>query len=286
MTITESARGLAPVEKFVDTPGFRIHYTEAGSGHPVVLLHGGGPGATGANNFAPNISELGQDLRVLAPDMPGWGETATSVGGGRDHVAALIELLDALDIERAALVGNSVGGMTAVSTAIAHPERVSHLITLGAPAPTRLVLTPGGAPSEGMRALVAAYRAPTLENIKNFIRIMCFDQGFATDEFAQTRLAAVAAHPEHIDSWNAVMGTADSKEPPYFQLGDRLSTITAPTMAIQGRDDRVVHFENSLILTSRIFDSRLVMLNRCGHWAQLEHAAEFNRLVSSFVGGA
>jgi 2-hydroxy-6-oxonona-2,4-dienedioate hydrolase len=60
-------------------------------------------------------------------------------------------------------------------------------------------------------------------------------------------------------------------------------SITAPSLLIHGRDDRVVHFEHSLRLVSMIPDSRLVLLNRCGHWAQIEHAAEFNRLVTDFV---
>lgn len=273
----------APADRFAETPRHRIHYVEAGSGHPIVLLHGGGPGASGASNFAPNIGPLAEHFRVLAPDMPGWGESDTSTAGGRDHMGILIELLDALGIERAALVGNSVGGMTAISAAIAHPDRVSHLITMGAPAPARLLLAPGDGPTEGMRALTAAYRDPTEETIRRFVDVMCFDPAFATDELVQSRLAAALAHPEHLDGWNSAR-KGEGAVSPYFQLGDRVATITAPTMVMQGRDDRTVHFENSLFLTARIADSRLVMLNRCGHWAQLEHAAEFNRIVTSFVG--
>lgn len=65
----------------------------------------------------------------------------------------------------------------------------------------------------------------------------------------------------------------------------RLSGITVPTLLIHGRDDRVVPFENSLFLLANIPDSRLVLLNRCGHWAMIEHAEEFNRLVIDFVRG-
>lgn len=271
-------------DRFVETPRHRLHYVEAGAGHPLVLLHGGGPGASGASNFAPNITPLAEHFRVLAPDMPGWGESDTSTAGGRDHMGILIDLLDALEIDRAALVGNSVGGMTAVSTAVAHPDRVSHLITMGAPAPARLLFAPGGGPSEGMKALTAAYRDPTWETVKRFVDVMCFDPAFATDELVESRLAAALAHPEHLDGWNSAREGAGAVSP-YFQLGEQVGAVTAPAMVMQGRDDRTVHFENALFLTARILDSRLVMLNRCGHWAQLEHAAEFNRLVASFVGG-
>ena len=64
-----------------------------------------------------------------------------------------------------------------------------------------------------------------------------------------------------------------------------LLMIAAPALLIHGRDDRVVHFENSLALLAAIPHSRLVLINRCGHWAMIEHAAEFNRLVIDFVGG-
>jgi 2-hydroxy-6-oxonona-2,4-dienedioate hydrolase len=60
-------------------------------------------------------------------------------------------------------------------------------------------------------------------------------------------------------------------------------SVRTPTLLFHGRDDRVVHHENSLALLAMIPDSRLVLLNRCGHWAQLEHATEFNRLVTDFI---
>lgn len=273
----------APVDRFVRTPRHRIHYVEAGAGHPVVLLHGGGPGASGSSNFAPNIVPLAEHFRVLAPDMPGWGESDTSTAGGRDHAGVLLDLLDALQIPRAAVVGNSVGGMTAVGFTIAHPDRVSHLITMGAPAPARLLFAAGNGPTEGMKALTAAYANPTEETVRRFVDVMCFDPAFATDELVESRLAAALAHPEHLDGWNSARKGSGAVSP-YFQLGNEVATITAPTMVVQGRDDRTVHFENSLFLTAQIADSRLVMLNRCGHWAQLEHAQEFNRIVTSFIG--
>ncbi|MEU6606386.1 alpha/beta hydrolase [Streptomyces shenzhenensis] len=268
---------------FVDVPNFRVHYVEAGAGHPVVLLHGSGPGATGTTNFAPNIGPLAEKFRVIAVDMPGWGESDTQTEEtGRDHVRVLVDLLDKLGIDKAALVGNSMGGTTAVSTAILHPDRVSHLITMGTPAPFQTAFSPGGL-TEGLKVLMHAYREPTPENMKRLVQVMCFDQQVATDELAQARSAAALAHPEHLDSWNSQFD-GPPRIPPYFELAGRVGAIIAPSLIIHGRDDRVVHYENSLHLATRIPDSRMVLFNRCGHWAQIEHAAEFNRLVSGFVG--
>ncbi|EGX57325.1 alpha/beta hydrolase fold protein [Streptomyces zinciresistens K42] len=268
---------------FVDVPGFRVHYVEAGAGHPVVLLHGSGPGATGMTNFAPNIGPLAERFRVIAVDMPGWGESDTQTDEtGRDHVRVLVGLLDRLGIDRAALVGNSMGGVTAVSTAVLHPERVSHLVTMGTPAPFQGAFPPGGL-TEGLKVLMHAYREPTPQNMKRLVQVMCFDQRVATDELAEARSAAALARPEHLDGWNSQFDGPPAL-PPYFELAARLGTVAAPALIVHGRDDRVVHYENSLHLVTRIPDSRMVLFNRCGHWAQIEHAAEFNRLVADFVG--
>ena len=258
----------------------KLHYNEAGSGHPVVMLHGSGPGATGWSNFNPNIGPLAERFRVMAFDMPGWGETTElAPEQGRDHVEALLLALDELGIERAALVGNSMGGMTSIRFAIEHPDRISHLIPMGAPAPGINLFTPGGGMSEGLKILVETYGDPSPANFKRLVSIMAYDQAFATEELAQQRSANALAHPEHLSSFGSLMRSAAV----FAGLAMRLGEITAPTLVVHGRDDRTVSFENGLRLVAGITNSRLMVFNRCGHWAQLEHAAEFNRLVEQFV---
>jgi len=178
MTATSTAPTLTPEEcsQFVQTEKFKIHYYEAGSGDPLILLHGSGPGATGWSNFRPNIAALAENFHVYAIDMPGWGESDTQTDEtGRDHPAALIAFMDTLGIAKAALIGNSMGGMTSVSTAIRFPERVSHLVTMGAPAPGIDIFSAGGGWSEGLKILMHAYREPTAENLKKLVQIMCYD---------------------------------------------------------------------------------------------------------------
>ncbi|MEO3788416.1 alpha/beta fold hydrolase [Actinocorallia sp. B10E7] len=279
MEITEEG-----TSRYARTKNFRIHYHEAGEGHPVVLLHGSGPGATGWNNFRDNIGPLARDHRVIAVDMPGWGRSDTQTDEtGRDHIATLVEFLDELGIERAALVGNSMGGVTSISTAIRHPERVSHLVTMGAPCPGPNLFSPGGGLSEGMTVLLEAYRDPSPEGMRRLVQVMCFDQALATEELTETRSRAASERPEHLQGFLGSFGHPSSSITAFFELGSRIAEIGAPTLAIHGRDDRVVHFENSLRLLGLVPDSRLVLLNRCGHWAQLEHAREFNSIVAGFI---
>lgn len=283
LTVEHSAELTAEsTSRFVQTATHRIHYNEAGSGHPVILLHGSGPGSTGWSNFRTNIAALAEDFHVYAVDMPGWGDSDTqSEETGYDHVAALVALMDALDIDRAALVGNSMGGITSISTAILHPERVSHLISMGAPVPGQNTWAAGGL-SEGLKVLFRTYREPTIENMRQVTEVMAFDPAVTSGDLAALRLDSALAHPEHLASWNDAPG-GNPLSTEYFTYGPRLAEITAPTLAIHGRDDRVVSYEQSLRLVSAVDDSRLLLLNRCGHWAQIEHAVEFNRVVRDFI---
>lgn len=269
----------------VQTKDWNIHYNEAGSkdAPALVLLHGSGPGATGWSNFKANIEPLSEHFHVLAPDMPGWGRSDRVTMENLDHADAAVQLLDALGIERAAFVGNSMGGITTLRLATEFPERVSHVVTMGpGSGPQPKVLSPAGGLSEGMKVLVAAYRDPSAASMKHLTEVMTFDNArFATDELAQERAANARAYPDHLADYldRFARGGAITK---WFRLED-LSGITAPTLLIHGRDDRVIHFESSLLVLANIPNSRLVLLNQCGHWAQVEHAEEFNRLVTDFV---
>ncbi|WP_432842223.1 alpha/beta fold hydrolase [Dactylosporangium sp. CA-092794] len=268
--------------RIVDTADYRIQINEAGEGYPVFLIHGTGPGATGWSNFAPNIPALAQKYRVIAVTMPGWGESSPQdLTTGRDQGKAMLQLMDTLGIERAAYVGNSMGGGITFIMGANHPERVSHMITMGAGVWGTPLMSPAGL-SEGMRALFDAYRDPTPENFKRIVQVMCYDQSFASDELAKQRSDAALEFPEHNSNWLELWGT------PAMRVGTEnleqlLQKTTIPALIIHGRDDRTVHWEMSLRAMTLIPNSRLVLLNRCGHWAQLEHADEFNRIVDHFI---
>jgi 2-hydroxy-6-oxonona-2,4-dienedioate hydrolase len=268
--------------RLVETPDYRIQVNEAGTGHPVFLIHGSGPGATGWSNFAPNIGALSQKYRCIAVTMPGWGESSPqSVRTGRNQRAAVLQLMDTLGIERAAFVGNSMGGGIGLVMAGLHPERVSHLVTMGSGTWGVNILTPG-LPSQGMQALVDAYEDPTEASFRRLVQVMCYDQGFATDELVAERAKAAQQYPEHLVNWLELMRAGVGAEG-MAEAAAALPRSTVPALLIHGRDDRTVHFEFSLRALALIPDSRLVLLNRSGHWAQLEHANEFNQLVDAFI---
>ena len=266
----------------VQTPDYRIQVNEVGTGHPVFLIHGSGPGATGWSNFAPNMPALSKHYRCIAVTMPGWGESSPQdLETGRDQAAAMCQLMDSMGIGRATYVGNSMGGGIALLMAAYHPERVSHLVTMGAGVWGVDVMSPGGM-SEGMTILKQTYEQPTAANFKRLVQVMCFDQSFATDELADQRSSAALAFPEHNRNWLDLWGNPAASSG-FANLVPALRDCHIPALIIHGRDDRTVHYEMSLRAMSLLPNSRLVLLNRCGHWAQLEHADEFNRMVHDFI---
>ena len=267
--------------------GLAVRYYEAGdpAAAPVVLLHGSGPGATGWSNFSGNIAAIADaGFHVIAPDMPGWGDSAAVATKEMDHDQDLCGFLDTLGIEKAALVGNSMGAHTAIRFATLHPERITHLVTMGASlgrGPASL-FSAGDGPSEGLKVLVRAYQDPNPENMRALVEVMTYDKArFATPELTQARSEAASARPDHLR--NYVEGLAHGAPIPIRVDRDQIPGIGVPTLLIHGKDDRVLHYEITLWLLSNIANSRAVLLNHCGHWAMIEHAEEFNRLVVDFL---
>ncbi|WP_244217730.1 alpha/beta fold hydrolase, partial [Streptomyces carpinensis] len=160
-----------------------------------------------------------------------------------------------------------MGGQTSLRLATEHPDRISHLITMGPPVgrmPT--LFGAGDGPSEGLKVLIEAYRDASPENMRRLVEIMVYDKArFATPELCQARSRAALARPDHLR--NYVDGLPKGVPLPTWVRPELLPQIQVPTLLIHGRDDRVVPFENSLYLLANIPDSRLVLLNHCGHWA-------------------
>jgi pimeloyl-ACP methyl ester carboxylesterase len=263
--------------RFVVADGISIHYGDVGSGDPVVLLHGAGPGADGWGNFRSNLDDLAARHRVLVPDLPRFGrsEKVRSDRPRLDFLAdAITAFLDAVGIERAHFVGNSLGGQTALKVAIDHPERVGRIVLVGSNAISQSVLSPS--PSEGVRHIARYYQGagPSLERMRALLETLVFDQGLITDELVTARYEA-SIDPETV---------ALNREGhwPRQSLDGLLGKVASPVMIVWGQDDRAGPIDSALAMLRLIPDARLHVFGRCGHWAQVERAAEFNRLVLDF----
>ncbi|MEU9742632.1 alpha/beta fold hydrolase [Micromonospora chersina] len=262
-----------------------IAVTERGAGQSVVLLHGGGPGASGLSNYARNIDALAQRFRVIVPDLPGYGRSSKDIDQSDpfgDLAGAVRGLLDALGIDRAHLVGNSYGGAAALRLALDRPDRVGRLILMG----------PGGIgtarrpPTPGLRRLLAYYggEGPTRAKLERFIRDdLVYDGAAVPAEMIEERYQA-SIDPE-------VVANPPLRRPAGLRtllrmdlLRDkRLSRAATPTLVLWGADDKVNRPSGGALLAERMPHCDLYLVAGAGHWVQWERPALFNSLTTAFL---
>lgn len=278
MQITESA-----TSHMAKIGAFNIHYNDTRSGaETVVMLHGSGPGASGWSNFSRNVQPLMQaGYRVVLMDCPGWNKSDTVVcTGSRSDLNAqtLAGLLDHLGIGRAHLIGNSMGGHSAVAFALANPERVGKLVMMGGGTggPSNFVPMP----TEGIKLIQALYRDPSIENLKRMMAVFVCDASSLTEDLFQARLDAMLSRRDHLENFIKSLAANPKQFPDY---GHRLGEVSAASLIIWGRDDRFVPLDCGLRLLWGLQNAELHVFNRCGHWAQWEHADSFNNMVVAFL---
>ena len=272
-------------ERTVRVNGKQIFVADTGTGPAVVLLHGGGPGASGVSNYSRNIEPLAENFRVIVPDMPGYGRSTKGVdrrdpfGYLADHIRGM---LDALGIDRAHLVGNSYGGSCALRLALDTPHRVDKLVLMGPGG----VGTSRGLPSAGLRSLLAYYGGdgPSLEKLRTFIRTYLVHDGDAVpDSLIESRYQAsidpevTASPPLQRPSGLRTLWRMD------FTRDRRLSGLSTPTLVIWGRDDKVNKPSGAAMLAERMPNADILITAKTGHWVQWERAELFNAVITGFL---
>lgn len=270
----------------VATPRGVLRYHEAGEGPPLLMLHGSGPGVTGWRNFGDNLAAFAPHFRCLVLEFPGFGVSDPT---DRHPMAAALpavgDLLDALDLDAVDLIGNSMGGIVGTRFAIAQPDRVRRLVTVGGMG--RNIFSP--APGEGIKLLVEFTEDPTRERLVQWLESMVFDPALVTDELVEQRWAQ-ATEPDTLASARRMYGRGvleaaaraanESDEPPYWAT---LHKIRARTLLTWGRDDRVSPVDMALLPMRTIPDVELHVFPNCGHWAMIEQKAAWESTVLSFL---
>ncbi|WP_433830152.1 4,5:9,10-diseco-3-hydroxy-5,9,17-trioxoandrosta-1(10),2-diene-4-oate hydrolase [Actinoplanes sp. CA-015351] len=259
-----------------------LAFSREGAGSPVVLLHGGGPGASAKSNFERTIPALAPHFDVLAVDQPGYGGSlGDPITGQYFTVAAdrLADLLDKLGIDRVDLIGNSLGGGTAVRFALDFPERARRLLLMG---PGGLSLNVFSAdPTEGVKRLGAFGRDPSREKLAAFLRTLVFDPSLITSALIDERFEAASA-PAALRAMGE-MGASFARFPEEGLLWRDAHRIQHETLLVWGREDRVNPLDGALVALKLLRNARLHVFGGCGHWAHLEKFDEFNRLAIDFL---
>lgn len=262
----------------------QLHYNEAGSGPVVVMLHGGGPGASGWSNYSRNIGPFVEaGYRVVLMDCPGFNKSdpiVTSDARNQVNAWALKGLLDALNIDKAHVVGNSMGGASALTFSLDYPERIDRLVLMGSAGLGASTVAP--LPMEGVKLMFGLYRNPSMQMLKQMLNVFVYDTSRITEELVQGRFEAMMVN-DGVHLKNMVK-SIEANAHHLTDLSPRLGQVKAKTLCTWGRDDRFVPLDHGLKVVWGIPDARLHVFSKCGHWAQWEHADAFNRLVLDFLG--
>jgi len=269
--------GIALKSGTIDAGGILTSYLEAGAGELVIMLHGSGPGVSAMANWQHNIGALSQRFRVLAPDIVGFGATKRpddivySLRTWTDHVWAF---LDAHDIEKAAIVGNSLGGRIALQMATDQPDRITKMVLMGAPG-VGMTLT------EGLAAL-RAYQ-PSHDAMRDLLRnYFAVDPTMITDDLVAIRYEASVADGAY-EEYRAMFFDPRHAGSELGITEEQVRAIDTPALLVHGREDKVVPMQVSVTMLGLLPNADLHVFSKCGHWTQIERADEFSALVADYL---
>jgi 3-oxoadipate enol-lactonase len=253
----------------VNVGGARLAVEVAGSGPPVVLLHG--LGGTG-NFYQPQLAALAERFTVVRPDLRGHGRSPTageiSIEG---YAADLLAVLDALELEQIRLVGHSMSTLTVQHFAAAHPDRVSALALLGA------VHAPAEPGRQAQRQRAATVRAEGMVAVADTVVANATSPATRRDQpvvAAFIRELLMRQDPEgYAQGCEALAGAAEPDT----------TAIRVPVLLATGADDGVGTPAVSEELTDRLTDAQVAVYPDCGHWTALEAAAQLTDDLVKFL---
>lgn len=259
-------------EKSVTVFGAKINYVEAGDpGKPkVILLHGLG-GSIG--NWQTNIAAIGQNYHVIALDHIGFGKSDKPPLKYRlgTFVDFLDKFMSELKIEKASLVGNSLGGWIAALTAIKYPNRVEKIVLADAAG-----IIPATYNDAEVYQLNNSTRDEIRLNLKRLFATPALQNNEAlVDQFLTLRVLA--------GDGNTINSLIESIKRKEDFLNTRLGEIKKPTLIIWGKQDGLLPVADAYTFNKGIVNSELVIFDNCGHAPQFEKAIDFNKAVLAFL---
>jgi 2-hydroxy-6-oxonona-2,4-dienedioate hydrolase len=265
---------------WVDAKGIKTRFVQAGnvSNPPLVMLHGT---AGSLENFAANIASHAQHFNCIAFDMIGSGMTAKpDYDYETEHyVAHAVDVFEALDIEKASIIGLSLGARVASRFAIDHPEKVEKLILLSATAyfPAR----PIQGDIKGSRAAAAAN--PTWDNIREIFKGLFHDEMEIWDDLIATRLS-LYSQPDMKRAMSHILALLDPEVYNRNRIPDEdWKTLRAPTLVVAAVDHRDVFLDTAIAIAKLIPHITLFEMKNCSHWPQMEDPDTFNRRSLEFL---
>ena len=266
-------------DKFVTADGLRARYIEEGDGPAALLLHGGATGSS-ADVWQRTLPQLARDGRlVIAYDHPGYGYTDNppdhSTGFRRDFI---LKFMDALQLDRAALVAHSGSGGPSVELALRNPDRIAALLILGTGSLLPALPGESGPPPPGDEP---PKQEPTVDDVRDVLEEQLYHHELITPELLELRLKVAGGKNYQASLARRSAGRpAGGSGAPLWQ---RLDEITVPVMLIYGRDDRPDTAQRVEAARQRYPRLDYHLIDHCKHLIQLDAEAEFVALASRFL---
>jgi 2-hydroxymuconate-semialdehyde hydrolase len=274
----------------LQTGNFTTHCEHSGEGkaETILFLHGSGPGVTAWSNWQFALPALADRFHCLAPDLVGFGATEhpqKPPTGMRSWMRLWVDqclaLLDASNLRKVHLVGNSMGGAIALHLLMEAPERFERVVLMGS------IGTPHRITPE-LDRLWGFYDDPSVKMFRGIIRWFVYDDTFIADRLdtiAQTRFEA-AMKPDVQRSFKAMFPAPRQTVIDDLVVPElALRRMDHSVLLVHGRDDKIVPLETSLYLLQHLSKVQLHVFGQCSHWTQIEFAQKFNQLITQFFTG-
>ncbi len=275
LRLQRRAAGLA--DRQVDVDGHRVAYLDGGRGEPLLLLHGFG---ASRDNWTPIAKELTRHFRVIAPDLPGYGDSSRRPEAGYsldEQLARITGFARALGLDSFHLGGNSMGGYLAAHYAARNPDRVRSLWLL---APAGVM---SAAPSEVMSALARGANPLLVRSEADFEHVV--DLCFVRAPWMPAAFRRVLARRAMADAdFHARLFGEMFEAPVAFE--DALPGLALPTLICWGARDRILDASGARILQTLVPGSRLALMPDTGHVPMMEKPRETAAHFLAFQRGA
>jgi pimeloyl-ACP methyl ester carboxylesterase len=272
---------MAPQSHTITVAGVETHYLEAGDGPPLLLIHGGGSGADAWGNWRDCIPRYAERFRVIAVDMPGFGRSGrpdpeTFSYGQTNRNRHMIAFIEAVAGGPMHVIGNSMGGATALGVAINRPDLLRKLVLMGAagldisnpdPAP-RIALGSYDYTLDGMRRLVSALAGPKFEITDELV---AYRHALTVQPGGREAIAAIAAH---------------MKTDGMIYPREAIAAIQTPTLVVGGKEDKIAVLARTYGYLDLIPNSWGFILPHAGHWVMMEAPEAFVAVTTAFLDDA
>jgi pimeloyl-ACP methyl ester carboxylesterase len=273
---------------WVEVDGLRVHYLKAGEGNaPVLLLHGGGYDSASLS-YKHAIGPISEHHQVFAPDWPGYGESdKLKMEYTTDYyVGFLARLMETLGLQKASLVGISMGGAISLGFSLRSPQSVEKLVLVDSHGLGGEV--PGGVASYALvqlpllNKLMWAALKRSRKVVEWSLQTVFYDPRAVTENLVD-EVYQLAKQPGAGQAWRSWQKNEIRREGLRTNFVEKLPTLTVPTLILHGAEDKYVPVSWARRANTLIKDSGLHIFPQCGHWLTLEKSVEFNRTVLEFL---